>query len=71
MSEKEARAEAIRRWGDEGAIRLSRPTSSGSAGRLARYRCTVGNGNLGPDCSIQGQGNTWREAFEDTRRGES
>jgi hypothetical protein len=68
MTEKQALAEAVRRWGASGAIRL-RTNSSASGrvqhGRLARYRCMVGNGGLGTDCSVEGQGNTWREAFLD------
>jgi hypothetical protein len=70
MSDKEALAEAVRRWGSTGAIRL-RPDgvskSKNGRGRLARYRCTVGNGHLGKACSIEGQGDTWEEAFADAK----
>ena len=68
MSEEEARAEAKRRWGPSGAVRLrveaAHPGRS-TRGRLARYRCTVGDGSLGKECTVEGQGNTWREAFDD------
>jgi hypothetical protein len=70
MTEEQALAEAVRRWGPSGAIRLRTQSSvSGRVqrGRLARYRCVVGNGGLGKDCSIEGQGDTWREAFLDAR----
>jgi hypothetical protein len=70
MTKEQALAEAIKRWGVTGSVRL-RTHSSGSGrverGRLARYRCVVGNGNLGKNCSIEGQGDTWREAFLDAR----
>jgi len=70
MTEEQALAEAIRRWGASGAIRLRTHSSASGRvrrGRLARYRCVVGNGGLGRDCSIEGQGDTWREAFLDAR----
>lgn len=70
MTEEQALAEAIRRWGARGAIRLRTHSSASGRvrrGRLARYRCVVGNGGLGKDCSIEGQGDTWREAFLDAR----
>ncbi len=71
MTDKQALAEAIRRWGPGGAIRRNRADSGAPGrvlrGRLARYRCVVGNGNLGKNCSIEGQGDTWREAFDDAR----
>lgn len=70
MTRKEAMAEAIRRWGPTGTIRFRpAPWSKGNRrqGRLARYCYTVGNGDLGKLCSIEGQGNTWREAFADAR----
>jgi len=68
MTEKQAQAEAIRRWGPGSTIefRPSRSTN-GRRGRLARYRCTVANGDRGSFYSIEGQGNTWREAFADAR----
>jgi hypothetical protein len=60
---KEAQAEAVRRWGPRSTVReLPIPISRGS-GRLARYRFTVGDG-----ASREGQGNTWREAFDDASR---
>ena len=66
MTETEARAEAIRRWGPRSTIEF-RPSrsSNGRRGRLARYRCTVANGDRRSSYSIEGQGNTWREAFAD------
>lgn len=70
MTEKEALAEAVRRWGPTGAIRYRPAPNSremGGKGRLARYPCTVGNGNLGKSCSVEGQGDDWRSAFEDAR----
>jgi hypothetical protein len=70
MTREQALAEARMRWGIDGAIRLRTHSSASGRvqrGRLARYRCVVGNGGLGKDCSIEGQGNTWREAFLDAR----
>jgi|GEM_PF-3111901 len=70
MTKEQALAEATRRWGPSGAIRLRTHSSASGRverGRLARYRCVVGNGFLGKDCSIEGQGDTWREAFLDAR----
>jgi hypothetical protein len=70
MTDKQAQAEAIKRWGAAGAIRARPPSTGktpGRGGALARYRCVVGNGHLGPSCSVQGQGDTWRAAFEDAR----
>ena len=64
MTELEALAEAARQWGARGTVTLrpGRPTRKGPRGRLARYRCTVGNGRA------EGQGHTWREAFADAAR---
>jgi hypothetical protein len=72
MTEKQARAEALRRWGPTGTItfRPSR-TIKTERGRLARYCCIVGNGDGRSPYAVQGQGNTWREAFEDAARTES
>ena len=59
MTEKQALAEAVRRWGASGAIRLRTDSSASGRvlrGRLARYRCVVGNGGLGTDCSIERSG---------------
>ena len=69
LTEKQAKAEALKRWGPTGTIHL-RPESASrdTRGRLARYRCTVGNGYLGKGCSVRGQGDTWKEAFEDAER---
>jgi hypothetical protein len=69
MTYAEALAEAIARWGPTGAVRLraSAPNGRSQRGRLARYPCTVGDGGLGKGRSIEGQGNTWREAFLDAR----
>lgn len=68
MTNEQALAEARRRWGQSGTIReLQAGVSArpGARGRLARYRFTVGNGNLGTRCTVQGQGDSWRAAFED------
>jgi hypothetical protein len=70
MTEKEAAAEATRRWGASGTIRLRSDTNGlGNAkrGRLAPYRCIVGDGRLGQHRTIEGQGDTWQEAFLDAR----
>ncbi len=68
MTQKQAQAEAVRRWGASGTIRFL-PSRQGriQRGRLARYCCTVGNGAVGSFYSVEGQGNTWREAFADAR----
>ena len=70
MTEAQALAEARRRWGSGGAVRM-RPApvngGDGRRGRLARYRYVVGNGGLGKHCSIQGQADSWRAAFDDAR----
>ncbi|HET7785074.1 MAG TPA: hypothetical protein VFL36_03830 [Myxococcales bacterium] len=65
MTQEQAQAEAIRRWGlsATATYRPSRRTDGGH-GRLARYRCTVGSGR-GGGYLVEGQGNTWREAFAD------
>jgi len=41
--------------------------SRGNRGRLARYCYTVSNGLAGSCACVEGQGNSWREAFEDAR----
>jgi len=66
MTQRQALAEAVRRWGAAATIRYSPPRSQ-SRGRLARYTCMVGNGGGGGGIAIEGQGYTWREAFEDAR----
>jgi hypothetical protein len=70
MTQDDAAKEAVKRWGRSGTVRF-RPPAPGRgrdrAGRLARYRYLVGNGHLGSSCTILGQGNSWREAFEDAR----
>jgi|tagenome__1003787_1003787.scaffolds.fasta_scaffold20099173_1 hypothetical protein len=65
MTQEQAQAEAIRRWGSS-ATAIYRPSrrADGGHGRLARYCCTVGNGRVGM-YPVEGQGNTWREAFDD------
>lgn len=69
MTEAEARAEAIRRWGANGTIVFLPPRPGlRERGRSARYSCIVANGPAGSFHSIEGQGNTWREAFEDASR---
>jgi len=68
MTQKEAQAEAIRRWGSTGTIMFRPSRSTGRCrGRLVRYCCIVRNGIGGPFDSIEGQGHTWREAFADAR----
>jgi hypothetical protein len=68
MTQKEAQAEAVRRWGSRGTVTFRSRRRNGRGGRLARYCCTVGNGHPGSVRSVEGQGNTWREAFEDAAR---
>jgi hypothetical protein len=69
MTEDEAHAEALRRWGPTGAVRCRKATTeNGQRGRLARYRYMVGDGNLGKACVVMGQGDTWLEAFLDARQ---
>ena len=69
MNEKQAQAEAFRRWGPGGTIEFRPPRVPGMArGRLARYACKVGNGGGGGVRSVEGQGDTWLEAFEDARQ---
>jgi hypothetical protein len=65
MTQEQAQAEAIRRWGLS-ATAIYRPSrrTDGGHGRLARYCCTVGSGRAG-GYPVEGQGNTWREAFAD------
>ena len=68
MTLQEAQAEVVRRWGASAAIKYRRPRVTRlQRGRLARYSCTVGNGVAGALRSIEGQGQTWREAFADAR----
>ena len=68
MTQTEALAEAIRRWGPSGTIKFRPPfPARKQRGRLARYCCIVGNGIAGSFYSIEGQGNSWREAFDDAR----
>ena len=68
MTQTEALAEAIRRWGPSGTIKFRPPLPARKQrGRLARYCCIVGNGIAGSFYSIEGQGNSWREAFDDAR----
>lgn len=70
MTGREALNEAKRLWGDDGTIRLRPPTPHKGRmgpGRLARYRYEVGNGRLGSNCTIMGQGHSWSEAFADAR----
>ena len=66
----EALAEARRRWGPAGRVLLRAAAlykGRSGPGRLARYRYLVGDGKLGPGCTMLGQGNSWREAFDDVR----
>jgi hypothetical protein len=69
MTQTEARAEATRRWGMNATIEFRPPRGPRSQrGRLARYACKVGNGAAGAFRSIEGQGDTWREAFDDAQQ---
>ncbi len=69
MTEQQALAEAIRRWGPRGTVRFLPQRQSGrQRGRLARSPCSVGDGAPGSSHSVEGQGNTWLEAFEDARQ---
>ncbi len=75
MTHIEATKEAVRRWGPSGWARFRPgPQSKTNArpGRLARYRYAVGSGPLNDATTVEGQGDTWREAFADARdiRGE-
>jgi len=66
MTQKQAQAEAVRRWGPNGTVEFRPPRSiKNHRGRLARYCCTVGSGAGRSFDSVEGQGNTWREAFAD------
>jgi hypothetical protein len=70
MTPLEALEEAKRRWGPSGRARLRGGSGSNARsipGRLARYRFVVGNGKLGVACSILGQGDSWADAFSDSR----
>jgi len=68
MTQAEALAEAVRRWGAKGTIEFLPPRfPRAQRGRLARYACKVGDGAAGSGGSVQGQGNTWREAFDDAQ----
>jgi hypothetical protein len=63
MTEQQAWAEATKRWGTAATVEYSAPRSE-RRGRLARYTCRVSNG-AGGGYAIEGQGYTWREAFDD------
>jgi hypothetical protein len=64
MTQKQAQAEAVRRWGPTGTIKF-RPPNADRRGRLARYCCTVSSCDVRSAYSVEGQGNTWLEAFAD------
>jgi hypothetical protein len=68
MTPQQAQAEAVRRWGATATIKF-RPSNAGriQRGRLARYCCTVTSCEVRSPYSVEGQGNTWREAFADAR----
>jgi hypothetical protein len=72
MTEQEAQAEVRRRWGAAGTAK-HRPlhASREGRGRLARYCYTVSNGAASVSARVEGQGNSWREAFADARGSES
>ncbi len=67
MTQAQAQAEAIRRWGPGGTVEF-RPSRSHREvrGKLARYPCLVSDGTAGHR-SIEGQGETWTDAFADAR----
>ena len=68
MTQQEAKAEAFRRWGPAGKIEFHPPrVARAQRGRLARYACTVGNGAAGSRRTVEGQGDTWLEAFADAQ----
>jgi hypothetical protein len=68
MTQTQALAEALRRWGASGTIEFRPPrVARPHRGRLARYTCKVGNGAGGSIRSVEGQGDSWREAFDDAR----
>jgi len=68
MTEKQAQAEAFRRWGATGTIKFRSSSANRiQRGRLARYCCTVSSCQVRSLYSVEGQGNTWREAFADAR----
>jgi hypothetical protein len=67
MTKEQAQAEAVRRWGPGGTV-IFRPGAAGkSRGRLSRYSCVVSSGQSGFFPSMEGQGDTWQEAFADAR----
>jgi hypothetical protein len=65
MTQKQARAEAVRRWGPSATIEFRPQRSAIRRGRLARYCCTVANGDRSASYTVEGQGDTWRAAFAD------
>jgi len=66
MTQKQAQAEAVRRWGAGGTVEFHPPNPLKTRGRLARYTCVVSSG-IAFSPSTQGQGDTWRAAFADAR----
>jgi len=68
MTQKQARAEAIRRWGETATVTF-RPhdPNKGRRGRLARYRCVVSSGHGRCAQLEEGQADTWLAAFADAR----
>ncbi len=68
MTPEQAKAEALRRWGATATVEFHPPRRpGGSRGRLGRYACKVSNGGGRGTVSVEGQGNTWSEAFADAR----
>jgi len=66
MTQKQAQAEAVRRWGPGGSVKFHPPHPLKTRGRLARYTCVVSSGmEFFP--STEGQGDTWHAAFADAR----
>jgi len=65
MTQKEAQAEAIRRWGEGGTATFRPGTKGKPRGRLARYKCVVSSGQRGLFPTTVGQGDTWQAAFAD------
>jgi hypothetical protein len=68
MTEQQALAEAVKRWGTSATISIHPPRATRQQpGRLARYRCTVRSGLTRGSYPVEGQGHTWLEAFADAR----
>jgi hypothetical protein len=67
MTQEQAQAEAIRRWGQGGTVTFRPGPKDKRRGRLARYKCVVSSGQCGFFPSTEGQGDSWQAAFADAR----